>query len=178
MLQKETLSPKKKRDLLQISDVFDLFDREVRVKDIIEQTGFSRKKVWKLLGIIQFKKGVEKIKNGVYKPISPRFNELRRQWGGEEKRFTINEFIGKLKKSEIRRLKEQNMENPAILELTELFPIDPAQPFNSRAEQERIDSIKNRAYDAFKYCKNPRNFKVRILYGCLFWEKQEKGNGD
>jgi hypothetical protein len=178
MLQNETSSRKRKSDLLQISDVFDLFDREVRVKDIVEQTGFSRKKVWKLLGVMQFKKGVQKIRKGVYKPIYPCLNELRVQWGGEVKRFTINEFIGMLKRSEINRLKEQNTENPAILELTELFPIDPAQPFNSRAEQERIDSIKNRAYDALKYCKNPHNFKVRILYGCLFWEEQEKGNGD
>ena len=189
MLQKETLSRKRKSDLLQVSEVFDLFNREVRVKEIFERTGFSRKKVWNLLKTIRDAPnyGIQNVRKGVYKPIYPRLNELMVKWGGEVKRFTVEEFITLLKRGEIHLLKEHDKENPATLWL---YHVDlSSQISNPKEEQERLEWIKNRVYDALKESKNPSQFRAYAVFGCLYWEEQEshtakfegikpKGNGD
>jgi biotin operon repressor len=177
MLQKETLTRKRKNDLLQISEVFDIFNREVRVKQIVEQTGFSRKKVWKLLKDMQKAGvgGVQQVRKGVYKPIYPRLNELRVKWGGEVKRFTVDEFIDLLKRGEIHLLKEQNIENPAILWLNHLDIS--SEISNSQKEQENLDWVKMRVYEALKESKNPSKFRAYVIFGCLYWEEVDVNEG-
>jgi len=169
MLQKETFPKKKKNDLLQVSELF-LYNKEVRVKQIVEKTGFSRKKVWILLKTISKAGGVKEVRKGVYEAVFPRLSEFRVNWGGVEW-FTMDKFIDLLKKGEVNLLKEQNKENPATLWINYLDLS--SEISNFKEEQERLDWIKSRVYEVLKESKNPGKFRAYAIFGCLYWEEEE-----
>jgi len=166
----DMLSRKRKWGMLQISNAFDTFGSAMKVNELVKQTKFSRKKVWNLLKIMEKAGGVQQVKKGLYKPIYPRLNELRVKWGGEVRRFTIDEFIDLLKKGEIHLLKEEK-ENPATLWL---YHLDISSEIsNLQEEQKMLDWIKTRVYEALKESKNPSKLRAYAIFGCLYWEEEK-----
>lgn len=186
MLQTETLTKKKKNDLLHIADCFDLFGQEVKMEQFVKQTDFSRKKVWNLLKKMEKAKGVETTKKGFYRPLYPRLNELRVYWGGEVTKFTVEDFIDRLKKGKMQLQKEQLKENPATLWLNTLDLS--SEISNLKEEQKQLEWIKNRLYAVQKKSKNPKRLRAYAVFGLLYWEEPnahtanfdgiEKKNGD
>jgi len=170
MSQKETLKAKRKKDLLQVSECFSPFKAECRVKEIVKLTGFSRKKVWELMKHMQNAEGVQQVKKGRYRALYPRLNELREKWGGEERKFTVNEFMHLIKYDDGLYLKEHTMQKPAILRM--FFPLT-YDIDNWKEEQRTLSSMKNIIYNALKECEKPSNFRAKLIFGCIYWEELE-----
>lgn len=170
MSQKETLSLRKKRDLLRILDCFSPFHLSCRVKELTEKTGFSRKKVWQLLKRAEdinslAKQAIMQDKKGVYKAVYPQFDELRRALGGEEKKYSVQELLELFKERD--ELEFQSGKN--------LLWICFIPPFEDwRKEQDMLNIIRNKIYQASLKRSPNMLFRARQIFGCLIFEETEE----
>ncbi|MEM3828207.1 MAG: hypothetical protein QXP36_03195 [Conexivisphaerales archaeon] len=170
MSQKETLSRRRKANLSLILDCFSPFKQELRMKEITERTGLSRKVAWETLKyaldkIPLAKTAIRPVKKGVYRAVYPQFNELLKELGKEPKTFTIEEIIELFKEKDSLEFQGKQ----AILWLGFLPPFE-----DWRKEQDLLSHVRNSIYQASKK-RNPNMlFKARQIFGYIIWEETEE----